>query len=225
MTLWWPRKLLAPKQFAIDLAPRSLAGASSVSGFSQVVSSDAGIWKASLADVVIESRMKIACFRALGALLDGRLTPIMVPLFGDYSPLPDDAIGAGIDDDVPHGDGSFFSDETGYEDSIIDIRVTADAPARAVSINVELIAAGDLVGGEHFSIGERLYRVRTVIYSGENAATITFRPPLREAVETGARLEFDKPACRMRLATDAEMDLEIVLERIGWQTVNFIEDI
>jgi hypothetical protein len=56
-------------------------------------------------------------------------------------------------------------------------------------------------------------------------ANITFRPPLREAVPSGTNLEFDQPVCRMRLASDSEMNIAFNHIVMGQPTVNFIEDL
>lgn len=225
MTLMWPDAILRPQNVAFDLAPRTLAGPSSVSGFTQVVASDAGIWKAKYGSVIINRRQHVLAFRAIDALLEGRMTPILVPLCRGYQPVPAGAVAAGLYGEVPHSDDAFFDDDTGYVGSVIDVTVSADAPARAVSIPVDIGYAGDIEPGQHFSIGERLYRVRSITFASLTAATISFRPPLREAVTSGDRLEFDNPVCRMRLAADDAMNLELQLRRFGSPSVEFIEDL
>jgi len=221
MTILWPVHVLRPQNVAFDIAPRSLAGPSSVSGFSQVVASDAGIWKARLGSVIVSRRNHVLAWRAIDALLEGRLNPILVPLCRAYQPVPADF----VDDDVPHSDDAPFDDETEYDGSVISVFLAADMAVRAVSGSVNIAYAGTLQPGQHFSLGERLYRLRTVTYTGANTADITFRPPLREAAAVGAVLEFDNPVCRMRLVSDQEMNLELAGRRRSAPTVNFIEDI
>lgn len=222
MTIRWPCEVLAPQNVAFDIAPRSLAGPSSVSGKSQVVSSDAGIWKATYGSLIVRSRDAVLAHRAIAALLEGRLGTILIPLCRAYQPVPEGAVEAGLYDAVPHSDDAFFSDDSGYLGLVIDVVAAANAAVRATSMTVTVTYAGDIEPGQHFSIGERLYRVRTF-----NATTgaMTFRPPLREAVIAGDRLEFDDPVCRMRLQEDSGMDLELALRRFGSPTVNFIEDV
>lgn len=221
MTILWPVHILRPQNVAFDIAPRSLAGPSSVSGFSQVVASDAGIWKARFGSVIVNSRDRVLAWRAIDALLEGRLNPILVPLCRAYQPVPDDF----VDDDVPHSDDAPFDDETEYDGSVISVLLAADMAVRAVSGSVNIEYAGTLQPGQHFSLGERLYRLRSVTYTGADTADITFRPPLREAATAGSILEFDNPVCRMRLASDQEMNLELAGRRRAAPTVNFIEDI
>jgi hypothetical protein len=222
MTIRWPVGVLRPQNVAFDIAPRSLAGPASVSGKTQVVSSDAGIWKATFGNLVIRDRDAVLAHRALSALLEGRLGTILIPLCRGYQPVPAGAEDAGLYDPVPHGDGTPFGDDSEYHGGVIDVTAAADAPVRAVSMTVTVDVAGDIQSGQHFSIGERLYRVRSF---ATDTGILTFRPPLRELVPAGARLEFDDPVCRMRLASDDAMDLELSLRRFGSPTVNFIEDV
>lgn len=222
MTILWPIKTLRARDVSFDIAPRSLAGPPSVSGFTQVVSSDAGIWKATLGGIIIRSREHVLTWRAIDTLLEGRLNPILVPFCRAYQPVPDGAVEAGLYDDVPHSDESYHSDDTGYVSAVIDVVAVEAAAARSVSMAITITRAGDIQPGQHFSVGERAYRIRSY---DESTGTITFRPPLREAVTAGAALEFDNPVCRMRLATDNEMNLELRGRRISDPTVNFIEDL
>jgi hypothetical protein len=226
MTLRWPDEILRPQNVAFDIAARTLAAPSSVSGVTQVVATDAGVWKATYGNVLISKRDQVNTFRGISVLLEGRLGSILVPLCRAYQPVPEGAIEAGAYDTVPHSDLAFFSDGTGYViERVIDVVAGANAAVRAISIQITIVVAGTIEPGQHFSIGERLYRVRTVNYTSSTVATLTFRPPLREAVTAGERLEFEDPVCRMRLATDDAMDLELSLRRFAQPTVMFIEDI
>lgn len=220
MTIRWPRAVLRPQNASFDIAPRSLAAPSSVSGVGQVVSSDAGIWKATFSNVVIRDRQHVLAFRAIANLLEGRLGSILVPFCRGYQPVPGDA--DGLYEQVPHSDDSFFDDDTGYVGRVIDVVTVGPMALRAVSGTVSVNYAGQVEPGQHFSVGERLYRVRSF---NPDTGAITFRPPLREAVPSGTNLEFDSPVCRMRLATDSEMDLPLDLGRFSFPSVNFIEDL
>jgi hypothetical protein len=220
--LLWPLAVLAPKTPQIDIAPRSLAGPASVSGKAQVVSSDAGIWKASYSGFPVVDEQRVLAWRGISTLLEGRLRPILVPLWRRYQPVPAGAEDAGLYMPVPHDDGSSFGDDTEYQGGVIDVRTIADAPVRAVSLTVSVNVAGDIQPGQHFSIDERLYRVRSF---DAGSGALTFRPPLREAVPAGTRLGFDTPVCRMRLASDDAMDLPLDFDRWGFPSVNFIEDV
>lgn len=224
-TILWPRSVLKPKRDPFNIAARTLAGPSSVSGVSQVSASDAGIWKATFADIIIKrGTASILAFRAIANLLEGRMHPILVPRCCAYQPFDPDW--KDLLNRVPHSDTSPFSDGGLYRSRAIDIRLTSNIPLRGTTANIAIVAAGQLQPGQDFSVGERMYRIRTVQVTGANTATITFRPPAREAVSAGTEMEFDRPVCRMRLATDAEMDLDLdLVAPWSYPTVNFIEDV
>lgn len=222
MAILWPCGLLKPRSVAFDIAPRSLAAPAAISGFGQVVSSDAGLWKVVFGAVDVRARNTVLAFRAIATLLDGRLNPVLVPFCRAWQP----EVGtADQSDAVPHSDDAFFSDGTGYVSGTIDAQASSSGAIGAVSLPVVFGWAVDVEPGQHFSIGERAYRIRTVTWAAELTATITFRPPLRDFVNAGDRLEFDEPVCRMRLASDGEMDLMLERHRFGSPTVNFIEDV
>ncbi|MGU3401580.1 hypothetical protein ACLBWS_17910 [Brucellaceae bacterium D45D] len=224
-TILWPRSILKPKRDPFNIAPRTLAGPSSVSGVTQVTASDAGIWVATFADIIIRrGSPSVLLFRAIANLLEGRLHPILVPRCCAYQPFDPDW--KDLLHKVPHSDASPFSDGGLYRSRAIDIRLTSNIPLRGTTANIAIITAGQLQPGQDFSIGERMYRIRTVQMTGANTATITFRPPAREAVAAGTEMEFDRPVCRMRLASDGEMDLDVdLVAPWSYPTVNFIEDV
>lgn len=221
----WPRCVLKPRRDPFNIAPRTLSGPFSVSGVGQATASDAGLWKATFGEIIIKrGSPAVLLFRAISTILEGRLHPIIVPRYCGYQPFGpelDKLHGA-----VPHSDKSPFADGGLYRSRIVDIRLTSNIPLRGTTANIALITNVQLQPGQDFSIGDRLYRIRTVHMTGENTATITFRPPAREAVSAGAEMEFDRPICRMRLASDSEMDLDMdLVAPWSFPTVNFIEDV
>lgn len=222
-TIRWPIKVLPARNVQFDIASRSLSGPASISGAVQVVSSDAGIWKATLDGIIVTGRQSILAWRGISNLLEGRLGKVLVPLCKGYQPfLPE---WGGLYTPVPHSDDAYFSDGAGYVSQVIDVTLAGSVAARAVSANVNIGVADMLQPAQHFSLGERLYRLRTVTYTSDTTAAITFRPPLREAASLGDRLDFDDPVCRMRLASDSEMDLPLELNRTARPTVSFVEDV
>lgn len=225
MTIRWPCDVLIARNVSFDIAPRTLAGPTSVSGKTQTVSTDAGIWKVTLGAIVIRDRQTRLAFRAFANLLEGRLNPILVPRCRADQPVPSGAVAAGLYDQIPHSDDTLFDDDSGYSQTVIDVEASSGASARAVSMAITINYAGTIEPGMDFSVGERMYRVRSVVYASASSATITFRPPLREAVSAGAVLNFDDPVCRMRLVSDDQMDLELQMRRFGSPTVQFVEDV
>lgn len=222
----WPEDVLVPQNVAFDLDSRSLAGPASVSGSSQVIASNAGLWKATLGNVVVKSRAAVLTHRAIAALLEGRLGSILIPLCRAYGPSSGAVLSAdqeALFNQVPHSDDALFDDSTGYVGSLTSVTAASNAAVGATTLMVTVTYASEAIQpGEHFSIGERLYRVRTF---DAGTGTMTIRPPLREAVTAGDVLDFDDPVCRMRLMQDDGMDLELALRRFGTPTIQFVEDL
>ena len=123
---------------------------------------------------------------------------------------------------VTHSDDTPFDDDTLYQSGGASYAATAAAALRATSLAISGTSATPLIGGELFSIqhatwGWRAYRVRSI-----DGDAITFRPPLREAIDAGTALEFDTPRCQMMLtgATDNSTDNG----RITSCAASFVED-
>ena len=205
MTFAWPMDVLRPRAFKIDPAWRSTRGAPSINGKTQVVSSDAGIWVATLGNIDVRGKDRILAFRGISTQLEGMLNPILIPLGRAWQPY--------------HPYDTHLYDEGQL---VIDVVAAGSVGLRGVQIAVTVNHAEALQAGQHFSVNERLYRVRS--YNADTHV-LTFRPPLREAIANGTRLEFDNPGCRMKLASDGEMDLDLQMLKAAEVSVNFVEDL
>lgn len=98
-----------------------------------------------------------------------------------------------------------------------------DAAAGVVSLRVSRVGAA-VLAGQHFTIGERLYRVLGVTVFGGDQYDLFFRPPLREPSLNGYLVSFNNLLVKCRLATDDEMILKLEPGRIGVGNVRFFED-
>lgn len=226
MTLRWPC-MLGPNDIEVDLTPRPQGGGPSLAGGSQWVQSDAGVWEITYGSIPA-TELRINAYRALALLLNGPVTPILVPVFDKKrAPWPlVDVKRLTSYGDIPHSDGSLFSDGSGYYTPVIDATATV-AAIRATSLTMTLNYGGKLWGAEFFSIDENLYQIKSVSLSdaGPPAVyTIGFMPPLRAAITDGTVLNFDDPVCRCTLASSAGMPLSLSNRAVGLPSVSFIED-
>jgi hypothetical protein len=231
MAIEWPITILKPRSIVPPfLASRSLSGGASLSGRMQIVASDAGVWMCSLNNIPLYNRQTILTWRAIAARAEGRLNPIDLPLFRyelEYS-----AQGADYDygapvTSIPFSDETYFDDGTGFVGSITEVAADGAAALRATSMTFSVTTApriepGQIFGINHATKGPRWYQIKTYDY---DTFAVTFQPPLREAVADGEVIIFDQPACRMRLATDNEMQIELEAGSYGSESVNFIEDL
>lgn len=237
MAVEFPRLLLREKSHSWNLLGVAISPGQTASSVAPIVRSDGGgFWTCSMSDVSLSGglgvngrdRQKLATllWRAVRQVCNGGVSPIVVPRSDAlFIPWPDGVSRSSAP--IPHSDGTFFSDGSGYYQSAIDI--TADAAdLRDASLEITINVAGMLYGGESFSIqhetvGWRLYEIATVLMTSENTATITFNPPLREAIEDATRLEFDRPRCLMRLASTSSMNLTVQPWTFNSPSVDFVE--
>lgn len=165
-------------------------------------------------------------WRAVRQIADGGVNRIVVPRNDAlFRPWPA-GLAATFGIDVPHDDGAMFDDGAGYYQSVIDVTAAA-AALRATSLDVAITYAGELMGGESFSIlhetlGWRLYEIATVDVD-EAGGVITFNPPLREAIGDDTPLEFDRPRCTMRLVSPSSMNLSVQPWTFNAASVDFVE--
>lgn len=222
MAIVWPRKILPPQQPRPHfLSHMNISGPVSQAGLSDVVSGDAGFWRASYGSIVVNNPQRVKVWRAIASILQGRLNPILVPYCRSYQPIVDGYDGTPI----PHDSGAFFDTGAGYVASGTQVILSADLPEHAVFATVNVIAADTLEPGQVFSLGERLYEINGVTDGAGTLKTISFMPPTREAVFADTELNFTSPVCRMRLAIDDAMQIDLDMNRRGFPSLDFVEDL
>lgn len=227
----FPPSLLREEALLWELKGVTVGGGESAGGQEALTRLDGGgLWKASLNGVALRTADHVRAWRALAAICDGGVQPVVVPMCdGRHIPAPEvNGVRVASLDVVPHSDGATFSDGSGYASSVVEASLAVAAVLRATSLTVTLTAGSALRGGEYFSIDHadlrwRLYRVRTAVDNGDGTFAVTIRPPLRAAVTAGSVLEFDRPKCVMRIASADAMDLMLEQRRRGRPSVSFVE--
>lgn len=225
MTVYAWDSALAPQQVSFSLRGMTLGGPPTLTGRNQVAQSDAGYWVARLAGVHAVVPSEIRALRALRGKLEGGAHQVRVPVFDDdQAPWP--AAGgraANAFAEQAYSDGTLHTDGHGFYKPAIVVATNADAALRATSISFTITTAGTTAEGMFFSIGDRLHLLKELLSQSGSSRTYAIAPPLREAVPSGSRMNFENPVCRMRLLSEAEADL--VLERglYGFTDIGFIE--
>ncbi len=224
--LEWPEMLMRDKRLTWALSGQSASGGRTLSGAVPRVRLDGGgLWMATLADVQVSTPDQVRVYRALEARLDGGATPVVLSRRDVlFYPAPLDAFGSRVTSysDAPHDDGGYFDDGTGFYTPTVSATAAA-AALRATTLTVTITVGSALKGGEVFSIEHDTFSHRMYTVAKVDGSDITIRPPLREAIVAGTRLEFDYPKCVMQLAGTSEMDLPLELRTYGQTTVKFIE--
>lgn len=218
----WPLNVLTPN--AVSFIPnfRNTGGSPSLSGASQIIGSAAGLWEANLVSVSLRNAAHVVLWESIEIQLEGRLNSILVPIMeGKRQPFG----AAGPYGAIPHSDGAFFSDGTGYYQSAIIALLGAPLARGATTAVINVLYGRELQPRDYFSIGDRLYRVKTVEDVNGQFNTVKFWPRAREAAAAGDIIEFDRPHCKMRLKTDTEMAVDKDLSKFASPTIQFVEDL
>lgn len=208
----WPRNILPPRTVMIELANATMGGGRTLTAVDQFVKTDAGWWKLTLGDIPFASSQQKLQWRAVAAQLGGRVGKIAVPIYDPNTPWP--TINGKVVKSygsIPHSDGTFFSDGTGYSQDVIIAEVIVDAAMGDISLTMDVLVGGALQPGMSFDVAYRLYRIKsiqTITPNGGGSVTYQLKvtPPLREDIPAGSFANFDDPMLGCRLNTDGEME-------------------
>lgn len=219
----WPTRFFLPESFPTpQIVGRTISGGVSPAGLEQVGRTDGGgHWRVDMLGVALRGHEALMAYDAWYALLDGGVTQVVVPKsMGRRAPAPlgvavpeqfvADPFPLTVADYVPAGP--------------IVATVVGAAALRATQMVIDVADGRQLRGGEHFAIrhagkGWRRYVVAEVVSRAGTQHTVRFRTPLREATADGAAIDFNGPACVMRVA-DMTAPENI---RFGKVNISFVE--
>lgn len=222
----WPPELRA-LGIGFNIAGEGVLGPATLGGQHQVGSFDGGYWIAQLQDISAVGKAAMLAYRRLTGLLQGGANQVLVPLCDRANaPWP----GTERSVTVPFIEGSdtaTFSDGTEFSQNVITIEMTGAGAVRSTRLEVKYVNAGDVVGGERFSINGHAYEVVQVladqVLTGGATAAWQIRPPLREAMPVGTQLDFDDPVCRMIPVSGDQLNMVTWRGRTGTVSPTFIE--
>lgn len=197
----WDADSLKPKDVALAIRAFSAGGGRTLRGIEQVVQPDAGRWEITFGNIRIHTIDDVLQWREYEILIGGRAKTVLVPVHdGKRAPWLSTPGGA------------------------ITATIFGSIARRATTGFISVTSGGTLEEGMHYSVGERLYRIREVISTVGSLYGVTFFPPAREAISNGATAEFRRPVCRCRLATDDQMNIVLEVLRYAFPSVVFLED-
>lgn len=227
----FPIALFREANLTWELSGVAIGGGQSASGVSAVTRLDGGgLWQAKFAEIWLYTAAKRRGWRALSAIADGGVQPLVVQVRETFdAPFP--VVSGSALASLPlctFSDGATFSDGGEFASSTMSFFANATALLRSTSLVVKKVAGSALQGGEYFAIDHitkswRLYRIATAIDNGDGTFNVTFRPPLREAIAANTLLDFDRPRCVMRLASVSAMDAVLEPPYNATVAVNFVE--
>ncbi|MCJ2132445.1 hypothetical protein [Methylobacterium sp. E-045] len=213
----------------------SKGGGRSITNQEQVIAGPSGYATASMT-IPVNTREKVLAMRAMLASLDGRAGTLLVgpceghrvPWFVD--PLTGGAIVTSQGDRDAARDPAWDANADTSAD--LDFRLFANAAMNVTQVTIQRVRGGLLIPGMLFGIGQRLHILAALtgpdpVDAGGLAAPGTvgavIRPWLRGDYPAGTALEFAKPRCLMRRASDDDAEIELQLSRFGTVILDLVE--
>ncbi len=199
-------------------------GGAGTTGQEQVVASPTGRWTASVTFNVFSGKEDPAVLAYRSLIRRGRAAVFAVPQYDARGP----AIYAGLvapSNGIPHSDGSRFSDGSGYGQSLTGAVFSAGVLLNATQVQIRIGAGLILIEGMRFSTPDnRMHEIDEVLaFDGGTIWTVRIAPWTRAAYPSGTALNFDRPVCRMRLATDDTGGLSVSSRALSNPTIEFVE--
>lgn len=222
-TVVWPRNLLVPRACKANVVPFTRSGGRSLGGVRPSVRTDLGFWNVELQDVMISNRRQQRTFEAIKGLVSGSAGRVAVPIYAPKrAPYVNGTSAAPIV--MPHSDGSFFNDGSGYQQGAISALSVGTTPIGSTSIRIRMVQGDADVVGTLFSYNHALYSIHQVTDVDGDVQTVRITPTVREFIPSGADLQFDEPTCLCNIAEDSGMDDGENFEGYQLVTVSFVED-
>lgn len=190
------------QEVQFHLSGQSLETQESISGADTSIPTMRGRWMAT-ANFAFTGEAATLQWQAFLAQMQGRLGTTLVPARSRFRPK--DRNGRALPfcstaDLVGGQTWEHFGFQNGDANRVV---LAAAAPLRATELSVNLNDSTGLRPGQFFSIGERLHRVQ-LHWQPSGGHRVKIEPPLREAASAGARLEIERPVCRMRCMSETE---------------------
>lgn len=207
-----------------QLSFNTRSGGVAIDGTEQIISPLSERWKFS-AVFPIFNEVSARSVRIAKSKLKGRFNYLLLRICDQYRITRRD-IGAISSGGVPHSDGAYFSDGTGYASASPSSPIMVDAAANAGQVVVRASDfGGAMSAGVFFSIDYYLYQVDGWSLSSDGLTyTLDISPPLRKAVPAGSDADFDAKSL-WRLEDDDGGPLALKIGKFGSVTLNLVEPI
>ena len=199
---------------------RGSAGQPGVTGAGQTVFSNQPRWVGRPAFRTFR-RENIRPWRAIIAQARGRYNALRVRMSDPLRPSWAEMGSPYSGNPIAHGDGSLFSDGSGYAQGIT-APILADAPTGATSLHVDANPFGNFISAGHiFSINDWPYQATGIEGHGENAV-LYFETPLRRAVTVDDEINLDA-TCLAALEGDLEGVSRVELSDVASVSLSLVE--
>lgn len=212
MPFVFPTHLFNPRKVSCRLVETVLSGGTSIIGESDEVAADGGgRWLVTMSDIELVTPDAVRAWRAWEDECGNGIETVYLPV-PDIAFAPRPLIGGKLARPqglVFGGDNPYFPTSAAFDTPLIRARTTAAQILRDVYLGIEIQQGAALRGGEVFGVthvgkGPRLYRTRRTVDGKWRIS-----PPLRDAVASGAAINFDWPLLSVRIVPNSMQSPEI----------------
>jgi len=210
-----------------QLIATTRSGGVTLSGIEQIISPLTQRWVWSV-NIRIRREDQARSLRVVLAQLQGRYNYLRTSICDRYRVSRREMGATPISGrGVPHSDGAYFSDDTGYR--LAGGTAPLVASAAAGSSQIILDTSIPLVPGTFFSINSWLYVIDSIedpidLDNPGTQRVVNVSPPLRQAVSTDDEVNFDAE-CLWRLAADDTGTLPLKAGRLGNVVLDLVEPV
>lgn len=202
----WPIDILEPEKTNWSRAGGSVNGGANLSGWSQTGTfGGGGFWVLQMTRVLVVEVEQHLAMRWMEAELDQGANPINIAI-PDYAAFEELYSGTA------------------------NIVAVGSAALRASALRLDVVAGPILRRGMIFSVLDdqglpRRHEIKTVtlVIGQPTQYDVTFVPPLRAAVGSGAVANFSEPACVMKIANIESISGDFIAARFGEVSPVFVE--
>lgn len=224
--IYWPRKILKPRECRVNLVSFSRNGGPSVGGISPTTQTDLGWWEIKYNNLLLQQRKsaQVRTWDSIDAISNGKAGLHVVPIWAfETAPYVDTFTLPSL---VPFSDTSVFSDGAEYYQPSISVYASEDAALGATVLELNVLNADvNNLHGAKFSYNHALYRIRKIISMNDDGSlqTVLIAPTLRTAISAGAQFNFDEPDCLCHLQSDNSMERGLQTDLVEQLSVTFVE--
>jgi len=180
----WPEKLLSPLECRAYLVPFTRSGGRTLGGVKPSTRTDLGHWRIDIIGVPMHGQDKRRTWDAISAYLGGSSGRIAVPAWAmDSAPYASSKEEPLIQ--VPHSDGSTFSDGSQYQQNAISVVSIGTTAIGATVMSMRLINGAADLAGVRFSYNHALYQTGQVVSVEDEVWTVFITPSVRELIPAG----------------------------------------
>lgn len=197
----FPTALFGFEGFEADIERRLISGGVSLSNVEDIAATDGGgQWFCEVGNPDLDDPEYALAWDALSSQLEGG-APIIVPLTDARAQMMGEVT-------IPPGGLPWWTEaDFGTPTTGVTLDDAAALRATTLTLAVEFlpkpIRAGQRFSIDHETLRHRAYKVAEVVSDDGAEVVIRILPPLREATDAAAMLDFKDPKCVMRL--DGEM--------------------